>query len=108
MCIRDSLWTANDHGSEVVLVSALNEHDEASWVADRIRELTADGVSPRDIAVFYRVHAQSRVLEEVMRSERIPYQIIGGTKFFERAEIKDLLSYLRLIDNPRSDVDLLR
>src|SRR5262249_20172636 len=74
----------------------------------RVREAVGRGVSPRDIAVFYRIHAQSRVLEEVMRAERVPYQIIGGVRFFERAEIKDLSSYLRVVVNPRSDVDLLR
>src|SRR6185369_11310038 len=77
-------------------------------VVERIREITQRGVSAKEIAVFYRIHAQSRVLEEVMRAERIPYQIIGGVRFFERAEIKDLLSYLRIIANPKSDVDLLR
>jgi DNA helicase-2/ATP-dependent DNA helicase PcrA len=102
------LWTSNKDGEVISVVSAENEHDEAAWVAERIRETIALGVSAGDIAVFYRVHAQSRVLEEVLRAERIPYQIIGGTKFFERAEVKDLLSYLRVVDNPRSDVDLLR
>ena len=90
------------------MIAADNEHDEAAFVVERIRELARDGVSPQEIAVFYRIHAQSRVLEEVMRAEHIPYQIIGGTSFFERAEVKDLLSYLRVVANPRSDVDLLR
>ena len=102
------LWTSNTDGEVITVVAAENEHDEAAWVAERIRETMTRGVSAGDIAVFYRVHAQSRVLEEVLRSERIPYQIIGGTKFFERAEVKDLLSYLRVLDNPRSDVDLVR
>ena len=102
------LWTANHDGEAITVVAAENEHDEAAFVIDRIRELVAKGVSPREIAVFYRIHAQSRVLEEVMRAERIPYQIIGGVRFFERAEVKDCLSYLRVIDNSRSDVDLLR
>lgn len=102
------LWTANADGEAISVIASDNEHDEAAFVVDRIRELTDKGVSPREIAVFYRIHAQSRVLEEVMRAERIPYQIIGGVRFFERAEIKDCLSYLRVIDNPRSDVDLLR
>ncbi|AKT37811.1 ATP-dependent helicase [Chondromyces crocatus] len=102
------LWTSNRPGDPVQVVAADSEHDEAAWVAARIRELTEQGVSPREIAVFYRVHAQSRVLEEVLRSERIPYQIIGGTRFFERAEIKNLLSYLRVVVNPRTDVDLHR
>ncbi len=102
------LWTSNRAGEPVQVVAADSEHDEAAWVVERVRELIARGVSARDIAVFYRIHAQSRVLEEVFRSERVPYQIIGGTRFFERAEVKDILSYLRVIANPRSDVDLHR
>jgi len=102
------LWTARDAGAPVTVVAAQNEHDEAAWVAERIHELNARGVPLGEVAIFYRVHAQSRVLEEVLRAERIPYQIIGGMRFFERAEVKDLLSYLRIIDNPRSDVDLER
>ncbi|MBK9265811.1 MAG: UvrD-helicase domain-containing protein [Polyangiaceae bacterium] len=102
------IWTARDSGDAIVVVAAQNEHDEAAWVAERVRELEAAGIALGEIAIFYRVHAQSRVLEEVLRAERIPYQIIGGMRFFERAEVKDLLSYLRIIDNPRSDVDLER
>jgi len=102
------LWTANDDGAKVAMVAASDERDEAAFIVSRLRELMREGVSLKDIAVFYRVHAQSRVLEEVMRTENIPYQIVGGTKFFERAEVKDLLSYLRVLVNPRSDVDLLR
>jgi DNA helicase-2/ATP-dependent DNA helicase PcrA len=102
------LWTVNRDGEPVSVIAADNEHDEAAFVAERIRDLVSRGVSPRDVAVFYRIHAQSRVFEEVMRAERIPYQIIGGVRFFERAEVKDLLSYLRILENPKSDVDLLR
>ncbi len=102
------LWTANGDGAKVALVAAADERDEAAFLVAQIRELQREGFSLQDLAVFYRVHAQSRVLEEVMRTEKIPYQIVGGTKFFERAEVKDLLSYLRVLTNPRSDVDLLR
>jgi DNA helicase-2/ATP-dependent DNA helicase PcrA len=102
------LWTDNKDGDPLTVVACDNEHDEAAFVVERVREAVARGVSAREIAVFYRIHAQSRVLEEVMRAERIPYQIIGGMRFFERAEVKDLLSYLRVISNPRSDVDLIR
>ncbi|MEZ4302626.1 MAG: UvrD-helicase domain-containing protein [Polyangiaceae bacterium] len=102
------IWTSNKDGEHVLIVTADSEHDEAGWVVEHVRTLVEHGVSARDIAIFYRVHAQSRVLEEVMRAERIPYQIIGGMRFFERAEIKDVLSYLRVISNPKSDVDLLR
>jgi DNA helicase II / ATP-dependent DNA helicase PcrA len=102
------LWTANEDGSKVMVVATVDERDEAAYVIRNIRELEREGVSLKDIAVFYRIHAQSRVLEEAMRAENVPYQIIGGTKFFERAEVKDLLSYLRVLVNPQSDVDLLR
>jgi len=102
------LWTENRDGEPINVIAADNEHDEAAFVVERIRDLSRRGVSHRDMAIFYRIHAQSRVLEEVMRAERIPYQIIGGVRFFERAEVKDLLSYLRVIDNPKSDVDLER
>src|SRR5690606_11568190 len=61
-----------------------------------------------ELAIFYRVHAQSRVLEEALRARGVPYQIIGGMTFFDRAEVKDLICYLRLIENPASDADLLR
>jgi DNA helicase-2/ATP-dependent DNA helicase PcrA len=102
------LWTANDQGEPVLVVQAANERDEAAYVAREIARSVARGTSPRDIAVFYRVHAQSRVLEEALRVANIPYQIVGGLKFFDRAEVKDLLAYLRVIVNPKSDVDLLR
>ncbi|NUP07663.1 MAG: UvrD-helicase domain-containing protein [Polyangiaceae bacterium] len=102
------LWTDNVPGDHVDVVACASERDEAAFVAERIRELMDAGVSPAEIAVFYRVHAQSRVLEEVLRSERIPYQVIGGVRFFERAEVKDLVSYLRVVSNPKSDVDLVR
>ncbi len=102
------LWTENAPGLPVRVVATASERDEAAFVAARVRELVDGGVSPSSIAVFYRIHAQSRVLEEVMRSERIAYQVVGGMRFFERAEVKDLLSYLRLVENPKSDVDLIR
>jgi DNA helicase-2/ATP-dependent DNA helicase PcrA len=102
------LWTANEDGAKVASVATSTEREEAAFLASTIRNLSREGMSLKDIAVFYRVHAQSCVLEEVMRSENIPYQIVGGTKFFDRAEVKDLLAYLRVLVNPRSDVDLLR
>jgi DNA helicase-2/ATP-dependent DNA helicase PcrA len=102
------LWTDNPTGDKIPIVFAASERDEAAYVATRISDEIARGTSPAEIAVFYRVHAQSRVLEEVLRGERVPYQIIGGMRFFERAEVKDLVAYLRLLVNPDSDVDLLR
>jgi DNA helicase-2/ATP-dependent DNA helicase PcrA len=102
------LWTANEAGDKVQVVAARDERDEAAFVVEQIRRARAEGVDPREIAVFYRIHAQSRVLEEALRAADVPYQIIGGTKFYERAEIKDAIAYLRLLVNPRSDVDLMR
>ncbi len=102
------LFTERSDGLPIRVVATQSERDEAAWVVSEVRSLVAQGVSPREIAIFYRIHAQSRVLEEVMRHERLPYQIVGGMRFFERAEIKDFLAYLRVITNPRSDVDLLR
>jgi DNA helicase-2/ATP-dependent DNA helicase PcrA len=102
------LWTANQEGAAIEVVAVKDERDEAAHVLRVITEGRAAGIDPREIAVFYRVHAQSRVLEEAMRSQNIPYQIIGGMKFYERAEVKDALSYLRVLKNPKSDVDLGR
>ncbi len=102
------LWTANAEGAPIEIVATLNERDEAAYVVGVVQDARARGVDPKDIAVFYRVHAQSRVLEEGLRAVHVPYQIIGGTRFYERAEIKSALAYLRVLVNPRSDVDLLR
>ena len=102
------LWTASEAGELVQLRAVRDEREEAANVVAAVRQELTRGVEASDIAVFYRVHAQSRVLEEAFRVENIPYQIVGGTKFFERAEVKDLLAYLRLVENPKSDADLLR
>ncbi len=102
------LWTANPDGEPIRIIAARDERDEAAFVVDSIARARAEGTRARDIAVFYRVHAQSRVLEEALRASNVPYQIVGGTRFYERSEIKDALAYLRILANPRSDVDLLR
>lgn len=106
--IPKALWTAAEAGDKIQIRAVRDERDEAAVVAGIVGQLIASGTNPTEIAVFYRVHAQSRVLEEAFRSDRIPYQIIGGMKFFERAEVKDILCYLRIIENPRSDADLMR
>ncbi|HEY3236161.1 MAG TPA: UvrD-helicase domain-containing protein [Polyangiaceae bacterium] len=103
-----ALWTRANPGSKVIVRAVADEHEEAKYVAQQILQQLRDGTTADQIAVFYRVHAQSRVLEEAMRSQNLAYQIVGGMKFFERAEIKDLLAYLRLVENPKSDADLLR
>jgi DNA helicase-2/ATP-dependent DNA helicase PcrA len=102
------LWTANSDGESIRIVAARDERDEAAFVVDSIKRAAAAGTDLREVAVFYRVHAQSRVLEEALRAANVAYQIVGGMKFYDRAEIKDAIAYLRLIVNPESDVDLLR
>jgi DNA helicase-2/ATP-dependent DNA helicase PcrA len=102
------LWTEAPAGDPVRVRALNDEREEATFVAGSIRGELGRGTPADQIAVFYRVHAQSRTLEEALRSVNVPYQIIGGMKFFDRAEVKDLLSYLRFVANPRSDTDLLR
>lgn len=102
------LFTKNSDGARIGVVTAKDEHDEAAFVARRVRLILDEGATPDQIAIFYRIHAMSRVLEESFRMARIPYRIVGGVRFFDRAEVKDLLAYLRVLLNPRSDVDLLR
>src|SRR5450755_1801859 len=102
------LWTEQPPGETIKVRLVKDEREEASFVVRTIKSELARGVSADEIAVFYRVHAQSRTLEEAFRSANMPYQIIGGMKFFDRAEVKDLLAYLRLIMNPMSDTDLTR
>lgn len=104
-----SLWTDNPEGEPVILMEALSERDEAQKVERRIRDLQArGGFRARDFAVLYRTNAQSRSLEEALRKGGIPYRIVGGISFYQRAEIKDALAYLRLVVNPTDDASLLR
>ncbi|HSQ66907.1 MAG TPA: UvrD-helicase domain-containing protein, partial [Polyangiaceae bacterium] len=102
------LWTENEPGAPLEVIAVRDEHEEAAYVVQTLSGLREEGQDLRDTAVFYRVHAQSRVLEESLRAARIPYRIVGGMKFFERAEVKDALAYLRVVVNDKSDVDLLR
>jgi DNA helicase-2/ATP-dependent DNA helicase PcrA len=106
--VPKDLWTANADGAPIDVVACKDERDEAAYVLGAIQEARARGVDPKEIAVFYRVHAQSRVLEEALLSANVPYQIVGGTKFYERAEIKNAIAYLRVLVTPESDVDLAR
>ena len=102
------LWTDNEEGDAVLVVRTMDERDEARLVLRGVRELMAQGRSPSDIAVFYRTHAQSRVIEEALRGGNIAYRIVGGMRFYDRAEVKDLLAYLRVMANPADDMSLLR
>ncbi|MFC4075589.1 DNA helicase PcrA [Salinithrix halophila] len=103
-----NLWTQNNEGQPVRLFEAENEHDEAYFVADTIVKERQAGKNYRDFAVLYRTNAQSRVVEEVFLKSNIPYRMVGGMKFYERKEIKDLLAYLRLVVNPDDDLSLAR
>jgi DNA helicase II / ATP-dependent DNA helicase PcrA len=103
------LWTGIGRGDPVAVAEHDDEHAEARYVASEIERLVADeGVSREEIAVFYRVNAQSRVLEDTLVRFEIPYQVIGGTKFYERAEIKDAIAYLSLLANPADAVSFAR
>jgi len=102
------LWTENVEGEKLQAISCENEHGEADEIAKEIKELAKKGIRYSDIALFYRTNAQSRVLEISLRNSGIPYTIIGGLEFYQRKEIKDILSYLRLCINPHDEVALGR
>ncbi|HEX6275949.1 MAG TPA: UvrD-helicase domain-containing protein [Polyangiaceae bacterium] len=106
--VEKKLWTDSPEGHKVVVRAVRDEREEAAHVVKTIQELMARGVRADQVAIFYRVHAQSRALEEALRAQNVPYQIIGGMRFFERAEVKNLVAYLRLVLNPKSDADLER
>jgi DNA helicase-2/ATP-dependent DNA helicase PcrA len=102
------LWTDLGIGEPITVYRAQDERDEAAFIAEEIATLEAAGRRHSDIAIFYRTHAQSRVLEEVLVRCRVPYQVIGGPKFYERREVKDALAYLRALVNPADEVALKR
>ena len=102
------LWSELGDGDPVRVVEVEDEHSEARYVAAEIARLVEEGYNGREIAVFYRMNAQSRVLEDVLVRQGVAYQVIGGPRFYERAEIKDLVAYLQVIDNPYDVVSLLR
>src|ERR1700734_1067436 len=103
-----TLWTSGEDGDHVKLYAAFNERDEADFVVNRIREWVAHGGARREVAVLYRSNAQSRVFEEAFLNARMPYRVYGGLRFFERAEIKDTLAYLRLIASRADDTSFER
>jgi DNA helicase II / ATP-dependent DNA helicase PcrA len=103
------LWTERGHGDRVVRYQGDDESDEAAWVAGEIARLHDDGdLRWSDLAVFYRTNAQSRILEEHLVRHGVPYKVIGGTRFYDRREVKDALAYLRAIVNPADEVSLKR
>jgi DNA helicase II / ATP-dependent DNA helicase PcrA len=103
-----NLWSELGDGDPVRVVEVEDEHAEARYVAAEIALLVEEGFNGADVAVFYRTNAQSRVLEDVLVRQGIAYQVIGGPRFYERAEIKDLVAYLQVLDNPYDAVSLLR
>ena len=106
---KKNLWSETGDGARIVGYVGDNEHDEASFVARTIDRLGDEhGIRPRDVAVFYRTNAQSRALEEVFVRVGLPYKVVGGTRFYERREVKDALAYLRVLSNPTDTVNLRR
>ena len=102
------LWTEGDPGAPVRMVRRMNARDEAEWVGDAVQLMHRRGMAWEDIAVIYRTNATSRVFEQAMQRRRIPYRIVGGRKFYERREVRDILCYLRQLTNPADDAAFLR
>ena len=103
-----NLWTQNEDGEEIVYYRANDEQDEALFVARTIDQLSREGYSHNDFAVLYRTNAQSRTVEEALLKANIPYTMVGGTKFYSRKEIRDVISYLNLIANPSDNISYER
>jgi len=103
-----NLWTIGKRGESIKLYAAFNERDEAEFVLQRIKDWVSRSGNRREFAILYRSNAQSRVFEEVFVSARVPYKVYGGLRFFERAEIKDALAYLRLVSNRHDDTSFER
>ena len=102
------LYTEATQGEAIISFEGETERDEAEFVATTIGSALGEDAAPREFAVFYRTNGQSRVLEEALRGRDIPYVVVGGTRFYDRAEIKDLVAYLRFLQNPADDIALLR
>lgn len=103
-----NLWTEAGEGEQLRVMEAASDSLEAYWLIDEIRALIADGFARSEIAILYRSNAQSRVIEHALFNAGIPYRVFGGLRFFERAEIKHALAYLRLMENPHDDTSFLR
>lgn len=107
--VEKDLWTTNKQGDPIIVEEAYTDTEEAASVLDHIKSLTTNQqYSNSDIAIMYRVNSQSRLLEEACRRNGVPYQLIGGQKFYQRQEIKDIISYLRTIANPYDNISLMR
>jgi DNA helicase-2/ATP-dependent DNA helicase PcrA len=107
--MEKSLWTENSRGTRITVAEAYNEEEEARLVLEAVGDLkTKDGIGRNEIAVMYRVNAQSRAFEVACNREGVPYRLVGGVKFYDRKEVKDILSFLRLVSNPADDAALER
>lgn len=106
--IEKRLLTDNPDGEPVTLVTASDDRMEAAFIANEVQTLLRDGAKSGDISIFYRVNAHSRMLEEVFMRENLPYTIVGGIRFYDRKEVRDLLGYLKVINNPRDGIAFRR
>ena len=102
------MWTHNPDGESIKIIECASDREEANFISKEIKALKRDGVNNRDIAVFYRANSQSRIIEDYFRKERLVYRIVGGTRFYDRKEIKDLIAYLRVVVNERDSLSLTR
>ena len=102
------LWTENEEGTPIVVAGHFSDFEEARWVAERVSDLLKKGEDPYEISIFYRNNYQSRLLEDALREKKIAYRIVAGIRFYERKEIKDILSYLQVIYNPNDSLSLVR
>jgi len=105
---RKEMWTENSRGEKILIYEARNEKEEANWVSKKIAELIDLNINPNEIVILYRTNAQSRALEEGMLQAGINYKIVGGVRFYERREIRDIMAYLRILFNPSDDLSFKR
>ncbi len=103
-----SMWTDNDLGDEIDIIECPTDKKEAEFITHKVLELAKKNIAYRDMAVFYRNNSQSRIIEDYLRKEGVPYRIVAGIKFYERKEIKDMIAYLRLVMNPKDSLALSR
>ncbi|HXH73395.1 MAG TPA: UvrD-helicase domain-containing protein [Bacteriovoracaceae bacterium] len=102
------MWTDNDEGDEILIVECRDDKAEAELIGTRIRQLVQEGTSLKDIAIFYRNNAHSRTIEDALRKEKFPYRVVAGIKFYDRKEVKDMISYMRVVVNKKDSLALTR
>ena len=102
------MWSEVKGGPRITLCCAPSEEDEARWVASEVKRAVVEGIAPDEVAILYRVNGQSRFLEEFLREREVRYEVLGGSEFFDRREVKDVIAYFRVIANPKDEISLLR